>query len=223
MNLRLKSTDLGCEGLWRLGNTGLSDIQVTNRTWKEEFFQLFFTALPVCLDESCRSPAPGWTSCCGAAGLPVWRAGRIPEQFYRNQKCSTGSCWWSPQRGTGKEKRRKKRKEYQIKWKCENSDHALFHFQTHLTSFRKNIHGKKTTNRNEIPTQSALCQNHFPLSHFWSYNCTVPALPCLLCHWISSHPSIPYKQDVASVTKGCFSCLWTRAVKKKKKKEQRSQ
>lgn len=104
MNLRLKSTDLGCEGLWHLGNTGLSDIQVTNRTWKEEFFQLFFTAVPVCLDESCRSPAPGWTSCCGAAGLPVWRAGRIPEQFYRNQKCSTGSCWWSPQRGTGKKK-----------------------------------------------------------------------------------------------------------------------
>lgn len=60
-------------------------------------------SLPVCLGESCRSRAPGWIFCCGAAGLSVWRAGRSPRRSYRSHRCSTGSCWWSPQKGTEEE------------------------------------------------------------------------------------------------------------------------
>lgn len=59
--------------------------------------------LPVCLDASRRSRAPGWTSCCGAAGQSAWRAGRSPGRSCRSQRCSTDSCWWSPRRDTEKQ------------------------------------------------------------------------------------------------------------------------
>lgn len=59
--------------------------------------------LPVCLDASRRSRAPGWTSCCGGAGQSAWRAGRSPGRSCRSQRCSTGSCWWSPRRDTEKQ------------------------------------------------------------------------------------------------------------------------
>lgn len=60
-------------------------------------------SLPVCLGGSCRSRAPGWIFCCGAAGPLAWRAGRSPGHSCRSQRCSTGSYGWSLQTGTEEE------------------------------------------------------------------------------------------------------------------------